>query len=45
MIEEKVTADLTEAERETLLNALAKVNRAATALLSEPVDYSDSTPT
>ncbi|MCN9240399.1 MarR family winged helix-turn-helix transcriptional regulator [Streptomyces sp. RY43-2] len=40
LIEEKVTADLTEAERESLLNALAKVHRAASELLNEPIDYS-----
>ncbi|WP_369222845.1 MarR family winged helix-turn-helix transcriptional regulator [Streptomyces sp. R39] len=43
LIEEKVTADLTETERESLLNALAKVHRAASELLrSEPLDDSDS---
>jgi hypothetical protein len=42
LIEEKVTADLTETERESLLNALAKVHRAASELLSEPIDYGDS---
>ncbi|MGW6215140.1 MarR family winged helix-turn-helix transcriptional regulator [Streptomyces sp. NPDC055109] len=41
LIEEKVTADLTKTERESLLNALAKVNRAASELLSEPIDYGD----
>jgi DNA-binding MarR family transcriptional regulator len=40
-IEEKVTADLTADERATLLGALEKVYRAASELLSEPVDYSD----
>ncbi|MGW0860196.1 MarR family winged helix-turn-helix transcriptional regulator [Streptomyces sp. NPDC002690] len=35
-IEEQVTADLTEAERAALLNALAKVHRSATGLLKEP---------
>lgn len=39
MIEEKVTADLTEAERAALLGALEKVHGAARALLSEPVDH------
>ncbi|MFD6420727.1 MarR family winged helix-turn-helix transcriptional regulator [Streptomyces sp. NPDC060198] len=34
-IEEKVTADLTEAERTVLLNALAKVHRSATGLLRD----------
>ncbi|MGZ2356793.1 MarR family winged helix-turn-helix transcriptional regulator [Streptomyces sp. 372A] len=43
LIEEKVTAGLTRTEREALLNALAKVDRAARELLlSEPVDHSDS---
>jgi hypothetical protein len=42
LIEERVTADLTETERESLLNALAKVHRAASELLSEPVDYGGS---
>ncbi|MFF4491486.1 MarR family winged helix-turn-helix transcriptional regulator [Streptomyces sp. NPDC001544] len=35
-IEEKVTADLTETERASLLNALTKVHQAASELLSEP---------
>ncbi|MFF1674497.1 MarR family winged helix-turn-helix transcriptional regulator [Streptomyces sp. NPDC058256] len=38
LIEEKVTADLTEAERESLITALAKVHRTATELLGEPID-------
>ncbi|MCX4766792.1 MarR family winged helix-turn-helix transcriptional regulator [Streptomyces sp. ME08-AFT2] len=42
LIEEKVTADLTETEREALLNALAKVHKAASELLSDPIDYGDS---
>jgi DNA-binding MarR family transcriptional regulator len=42
LIEEKVTADLTETERASLLNALAKINRAASELLSEPIDHGDS---
>lgn len=37
-IEERVTADLTETERESLMNALAKVHRAASELLREPAD-------
>nr|WSY52712.1 MarR family winged helix-turn-helix transcriptional regulator [Streptomyces sp. NBC_00886] len=41
LIEEKVTADLTEAEHAALLSALTKVHRAASELLNEPVDYSD----
>ncbi|WP_329454167.1 MarR family winged helix-turn-helix transcriptional regulator [Streptomyces sp. NBC_01497] len=45
LIEEKVTAGLTETERQSLLDALAKVHRAASDLLSEPVDYSDSAAT
>jgi DNA-binding MarR family transcriptional regulator len=36
LLEEKVTADLTPAERDALLGALAKVHRAATELLREP---------
>ncbi|MGW1469321.1 MarR family winged helix-turn-helix transcriptional regulator [Streptomyces sp. NPDC002308] len=35
-IEEKVTAELTGAERDILLSALAKVHRSATGLLEEP---------
>ncbi len=42
LIEEKVTADLTETEREALLNALAKVHQAASELLSEPIDHDGS---
>jgi DNA-binding MarR family transcriptional regulator len=42
LIEEKVTAGLTETERESLLNALAKVHRAASELLSGPSDDGDS---
>ena len=34
-MEEKVTADLTEAEREHLLSALAKIHRSASGLLGE----------
>ncbi|MCZ4119880.1 MarR family winged helix-turn-helix transcriptional regulator [Streptomyces sp. H39-S7] len=45
LIEERVTADLTKAERESLLNALAKVHRSAKELLSEPFDYDDSSTT
>ena len=37
-LEEQVTAGLTEAEREQLLRALAKVHRTATELLGGPVD-------
>ena len=35
-MEEKVTADLTAAERRNLLSALAKIGRSATRLLDEP---------
>ena len=45
LIEETVTADLTETEREALLNALAKVHRSASKLLSEPVGHSPSADT
>ncbi|CAK7286616.1 MarR family winged helix-turn-helix transcriptional regulator [Streptomyces sp. RM1] len=41
LIEEKVTAGLTETERQSLLNALAKVHEAASKLLSEPDDHGD----
>jgi DNA-binding MarR family transcriptional regulator len=37
-LEEQVTADLTEAERDQLMRALAKVHRTATELLGGPVD-------
>lgn len=37
-MEEEITADLTKAEREHLLRALAKIQRSARALLREPVD-------
>ncbi|TDU01987.1 DNA-binding MarR family transcriptional regulator [Streptomyces sp. 846.5] len=36
LIEEKVTADLTETEREHLMGALAKIHRSAGELLSDP---------
>jgi DNA-binding MarR family transcriptional regulator len=42
LIEQRVTADLTAAERVCLFNALAKVHRSASGLLSEPVDTGDS---
>jgi MarR family transcriptional regulator, organic hydroperoxide resistance regulator len=38
LIEEKVTQDLTEAERKHLINALAKIHQSASALLGEPAD-------
>ncbi|MEZ0091766.1 MarR family winged helix-turn-helix transcriptional regulator [Streptacidiphilus sp. EB129] len=40
-MEEKVTADLTEAEREHLLSALAKIHRSASGLLGEPGGHAD----
>jgi DNA-binding MarR family transcriptional regulator len=42
LIEERVTADLTEAELAALLGALRKVHRSASELLNEPVDHTDS---
>jgi DNA-binding MarR family transcriptional regulator len=42
LIEEKVTADLTETEREHLLSALAKIHRSASDMLSGPVGHGDS---
>ncbi|MBK3568000.1 MULTISPECIES: MarR family winged helix-turn-helix transcriptional regulator [unclassified Streptomyces] len=42
LIEERVTADLTEAERAALLSALRKVHRSASEFLNEPVDHTDS---
>jgi DNA-binding MarR family transcriptional regulator len=42
LIEERVTADLTAAERAALLNALAKIRGSASGLLSEPGDSGDS---
>ncbi|WP_129307510.1 MarR family winged helix-turn-helix transcriptional regulator [Streptomyces sp. L2] len=42
LIEEKVTADLTAAERRALMAALAKVHRAASDLLNEPIDHGGS---
>jgi hypothetical protein len=35
-MEEKLTADLTETEREHLMKALAKIHRSATDLLGRP---------
>jgi DNA-binding MarR family transcriptional regulator len=40
-LEEKVTADLTQAEREQLLSALTKIYRRASDLLGEPIGYGD----
>ena len=42
LLEEQVTADLTEAEREHLLSALTKIHSAATALLNAPIDQRSS---
>ena len=42
LIEEKVTADLTETERAYLLSTLAKIHQSASELLGEPVDHVDS---
>ncbi|MFG6195351.1 MarR family winged helix-turn-helix transcriptional regulator [Nonomuraea sp. JJY05] len=41
-LEEKVTADLTEAERDHLLSALRKIHHSANALLEAPADHPDS---
>ncbi|MCW2858700.1 MAG: transcriptional regulator, MarR family protein [Actinoallomurus sp.] len=43
LMEEKITADLTEAEREHLMNALTKIHRSAGELLGAPADP-DETP-
>jgi MarR family transcriptional regulator, organic hydroperoxide resistance regulator len=43
-MEEKVTADLTEAERAQLLSALAKIQRSATALIGDESDSADHIP-
>ncbi|MDR8411245.1 MarR family transcriptional regulator [Nonomuraea sp. 3-1Str] len=40
-IEEQVTADLTQSEREHLLSALTKIHRSANALLNRPVDQNE----
>lgn len=42
LLEEQVTADLTEAEREHLLSALTKIHRSATALRDAPIDQRNS---
>jgi DNA-binding MarR family transcriptional regulator len=42
MMEEKITAELTETEREHLLSALAKIHRSASDLLSGPIEDGDS---
>jgi MarR family transcriptional regulator, organic hydroperoxide resistance regulator len=38
LMEEKLTADLTETEREHLMRALAKIHRSACDLLGSPID-------
>ena len=38
-MEEKVTSDLTEIERERLMSALAKIHQSVCALLGRPVDH------
>ncbi|MET8428082.1 MarR family winged helix-turn-helix transcriptional regulator [Nocardia sp. NPDC004860] len=43
-LSDKVTADLTDAERRHLMSALEKIHRAATDLLGEPLDHTDSIP-
>ena len=40
-LEERVTADLTGAEREQLIRALAKIHQTATDLLGDPVEPMD----
>jgi DNA-binding MarR family transcriptional regulator len=42
LLEDKVTADLTDSEREHLLSALAKIHRSACEVLDEPIDHDDS---
>ncbi|HEY0536993.1 MAG TPA: MarR family transcriptional regulator [Actinoallomurus sp.] len=42
LMEEKITADLTETEREHLMNALTKIHRSAGELLSAPADPDDT---
>jgi DNA-binding MarR family transcriptional regulator len=41
LMEEKLTADLTETEREHLMKALAKIHRSATDLLGNPRDHDE----
>jgi DNA-binding MarR family transcriptional regulator len=45
LIEEKVTADLTQAEREHLLSALTKIHRSASALPDTPTGHHGSATT
>jgi DNA-binding MarR family transcriptional regulator len=42
LLEDRVTADLTDSEREHLLSALAKVHRSACEVLDEPFDHDDA---
>jgi DNA-binding MarR family transcriptional regulator len=42
LLEDRVTADLTDSEREHLLSALAKVHRSACEVLDEPLDHDDA---
>ncbi|WP_246023148.1 MarR family winged helix-turn-helix transcriptional regulator [Nocardia yunnanensis] len=43
-LSDKVTADLTAAERTHLMSALAKIQRAAADLLGGPIDHTDAIP-
>ncbi|MFE3059821.1 MarR family winged helix-turn-helix transcriptional regulator [Nocardia sp. NPDC059239] len=43
-LSDKVTADLTDAERRHLMSALEKIHRAAADLLGESLDHTDSIP-
>lgn len=45
LIEERLTADLTETEREHLMNALGKIYRSACDLLDSPIDHEEPTVT
>jgi hypothetical protein len=40
-MEEELTADLTQTEREHLMKALAKIHRSATDLLVSPSDHDE----
>jgi DNA-binding MarR family transcriptional regulator len=41
LMDEQVTADLTETERKHLISALTKIHRSASNLLTGPVDHDD----
>ncbi|MVU82195.1 MarR family transcriptional regulator [Nocardia sp. ET3-3] len=43
-LSDKVTADLTDAERKHLMSALEKIHRAAAELLGGPIDHTESIP-